>query len=252
MDDNICNPAPAPRPFEQAPGGSPAAAEFLPITGPMAALEAILRQPSRVVWQVRQPGSTRLTWQMIGVAIVCSLVYGLIVGTFSRGTQIWAAPVKVAGGLLASAVICLPSLYIFMCLSGSRARFSEICGFMAGLLLLLTVLLVGFAPVAWLFSESTHSLLWMGALHLIFWFIATAFGLRFLASGVSDATTRSSAAFHTWVVIFLLVAVQMMTALRPIVGKSSTFLPQTKKFFLVHWVDCARGWDDDVAARRSR
>jgi len=43
----------------------------------------------------------------------------------------------------------------------------------------MTVLLIGFAPVAWLFSQSTESLLLMGALHLVFWLIATYFGLRF-------------------------------------------------------------------------
>jgi len=30
----------------------------------------------------------------------------------------------------------------------------------------------------------------------------------------------------------------MSTALRPIVGEGSTFLPTEKKFFLSHWGDC--------------
>src|SRR5947209_17501984 len=96
--------------------------------------------------------------------------------------QLWAAPVKLALGMLISAVICLPSLYIFTCLSGSQARLAEMCGLLIGLLLLMTLLLVGFAPVAWLFSQSTDSLPWMGVLHLLFWFIAVFFGLRFLES----------------------------------------------------------------------
>ena len=89
-------------------------------------------------------------------------------------------PVKIAGGLLISALICLPSLYIFTCLSGSQARLAEMFGLVGGLLMLMTILLIGFAPVAWLFSQSTDSVAWMGALHLVFWFIATFFGLRFL------------------------------------------------------------------------
>ena len=109
------------------------------------------------------------------------------------GTQIWAAPVKIGGGLLISALICLPSLYIFACLSGSQARLSEICGMVAGLLLLTTILLVGFAPVAWLFSQSTESVVWMGALHLVFWFIASCFGLRFLQAGFAHSQARSTA-----------------------------------------------------------
>ena len=35
--------------------------------------------------------------------------------------------------------------------------------------------------------------------------------------------------------IFLLVVLQMTTALRPIVGMASTFLPTEKKFFVNYW-----------------
>ena len=121
----------------------------------LAAIECILRQPRRVMFQLRQPGAGRLIGGMLFVAVVCSLVYGVVVGTFSGGDQLWTAPVKIAGGLLVSALICLPSLYIFACLSGSQARLVEIVGLVAGLLMLMTILLIGFAPVAWLFSQST-------------------------------------------------------------------------------------------------
>jgi hypothetical protein len=209
-----------------------------PIPNVVTAVEAILRQPRRVMYQLRQPGSERLIGSMFALAVLCSLIYGFVVGTFSMGDQLWAAPVKIAGGLLFSALICLPSLYIFTCLSGSHARLVEICGLIAGLLLLMTILLIGFAPVAWLFSTSTESVNWMGALHLIFWFIATFFGLRFIASAFAHSQARSAAGLNTWIVIFVLVVVQMTTALRPIVGKAPTFLPKEKKFFVTHWSDC--------------
>jgi hypothetical protein len=123
----------------------------------------------------------------------------------------------------------------------------EVCGLLAGLLMLMTLLLIGFAPVAWIFSQSTDSLTTMGALHLAFFAVATFFGLRFLQAGFSHSQAKSLAGFKTWVVIFLLVAVQMTTALRPILGEpdhSDHFLPAEKKFFLAYWGDClgvARG-----------
>jgi hypothetical protein len=153
------------------------------------------------------------------------------------GDQLWAAPVKIAGGLLFATLICLPSLYIFTCLSGAQARLVEVCGLLAGLLMLMTILLVGFAPVAWIFSQSTESIAWMGTLHLAFWFVATIFGVRFLKNGFAEANARSQAGVNVWIIIFLLVAVQMTTALRPILGQSETFFPTEKKFFLVHWFD---------------
>jgi hypothetical protein len=208
------------------------------IAHPIAAIEALLRQPRRVMFQLRQPGSGALVVGMLIVALVSSLVYGVVVGTFAQGPQLWAAPLKIAGGLLVSLVICLPSLYIFSCLSGSRAGLAEISGLATGLLTLMSLLLIGFAPVAWLFSQSTKSVAWMGALHLMFWFISTFFGMRFLAAGFAHSQARSRAGLGIWFIIFSLVAIQMTTALRPLVGRADTFFPTEKKFFLTHWADC--------------
>lgn len=220
--------------------------ERVPIPNVVVAIEAILRQPRRVIFQLRQPDAGRLIGTMLFVSVACSLIYGVVAGTFSGGPQLWAAPVKIAVGLMISALICLPSLYIFTCLGGSQARLVEVFGLLAGLLMLMTILLIGFAPVAWIFSQSTESLAWMGTLHLIFWFIATVFGLRFLEAGFSHSNARSLAGFRTWVVIFLLVALQMTTALRPILGTAKTFLPTEKKFFVAHWGDCLKAQDCDA------
>jgi hypothetical protein len=217
-------------------GGDPAERE--PIANLVAAVEAILRQPRRVLWQLSEAGARRPISLLLLSSIGCSLVYGLVVGSFSGGVQFWAAPVKVAGGLLLSALICLPSLYLLVCLSGAQARLVHVCGLVAGLLALMNLLLVGFAPVAWVFSQSTESIVVMGAIHLAFWFIATGFGLRFLFAGFSQLRMKTEGGLRVWVVIFLLVMLQMMTALRPIVGTAAAFLPVEKKFFLAHWSDC--------------
>jgi len=245
--NNMHSTSPPVPPFAGVPRGVPLFAplgespdEREPILGPVAAVEAILRQPRRLMYQLRQPGPGGLIARMLAVVVFCSVLYGAVVGSFSMGTQLWAAPVKIAGGLLLSGLICLPSLYIFTCLSGSKARLAEICGLVAGLLLLMTLLLVGFAPVAWLFSQSTESTTWMGALHLLFWFISTCFGLRFLDQGFSHSQPRSNAGLNTWIVIFVLVVVQMTTALRPLVGTSPTFLPKEKKFFMAYWGECLK------------
>jgi hypothetical protein len=219
-------------------GVSPA--ERAPISGVVGAIEAILRQPRRVMFCLKEPNPGGLITALLAIAITCSLVYGIIVGTFSGAEQLWAAPVKIAVGLMISTLICLPSLYIFSCLGGSQARLVEVFGLVAGLLALMTVLLIGFAPVAWVFSQSTKSVFAMGILHLAFWLVATIFGLRFLLAGFTHFNAKSFAGVQVWVVVFLLVAMQMTTALRPIVGRANSFLPAAsdKKFFVNHWMDC--------------
>ncbi len=252
------NPTPPPQIPPQIPRPTPPSAtplgenaeERTPIQNAFAAVEAILRQPRRLIFQLRQPGAGKLIALMLLVSVVCAVVYGVIVGTFSRGDQLWIAPVKIAGGLMVSALICLPSLYIFACLSGSQARLSEVFGFLAGLLTLLTLLLVGFAPVALIFSTSTESLNWMGTLHIAFWFIATCFGLRFFNAAFSHSNAKSQSGLSVWALIFILVMLQMTTALRPILGKSENFFPTEKKFFITHWVDCLKSSDTQWNKRR--
>lgn len=215
----------------------------MPITNAVSVVDAILRQPRRVMFQLRQPGAARLIACLLLVSLVSAAIYGVVAGAFTGGQQLWIAPVKIVLGMTISTLICLPSLYIFTCLSGSQARLVEVFGLLSGLLTLMTILLVGFAPVAWIFSQSTESLAWMGTLHLLFWFIALIFGLRFLENGFSHSQARSSAGFKTWVIIFVLVAIQMTTSLRPIIGKADTFLPTQKQFFLSHWGDCLKQAD---------
>ena len=212
--------------------------DALPVSSLVMAAEAVLRQPRRLMLQLRRPGAGGLTARMLVVSLACSLGYGVVVGTFSMGAQLWVAPVKVAGGLFAAALICLPSLYIFSCLGGSQARLAEVAGLVAGSLMLMTILLIGFAPVAWLFSTSTESVNWMGTLHLVLWGMAAIFGLRFLEAGFCNGQVRSSAGFNTWAIMFVLVALQMTTALRPIVGTSDRFLQTEKKFFGSYWGEC--------------
>jgi hypothetical protein len=230
-------------PADSNPPLKPNMEELAPIHGIVATAEAILRQPRRVMFQLRQAQQSRLIAALLIIALGCSLVYGVVVGTFSGGQQLWAAPLKISGGLLISALICLPSLYIFSCLGGSQARLVEVFGLVGGLLTLMTVLLIGFAPVAWVFSQSTQSVYAMGCLHLGFWAVATFFGVRFLFAGFKGMSAKPDSGLKVWVVIFVLVALQMTTALRPIIGTADSFLPsaQEKKFFTSHWMDCLKG-----------
>lgn len=89
----------------------------------------------------------------------------------------------------------------------------------------------------WLEERDFRWVATCGMLHLIFWFIAALFGVRLL--GMLMDQLRVTGRFHVgvWVVIFFLVNLQMITALRPIIGRAPTLLPTEKKFFLAHWAE---------------
>jgi hypothetical protein len=203
--------------------------------GLLSTAESLLRYPGRVLYELREGRATAATWMLLGVAIVCLLAYGCTMGMFSFGRQLWAAPVKLAVGMLGSALICAPSLVIFSCLSGSRTSIADVLRMLAGLLAMASLLLLGFGPVSWIFSQSTESVGFMGFLHLVFWSIGVFYGLRFVygATRFSDGTRVGH--LRVWSVIFVLVCLQMTTTLRPLIGESDRLLQTEKKFFLTHW-----------------
>ena len=156
---------------------------------------------------------------------------------FSGREQLWVVPVKVTLGLLLSGAICLPSLYIFISLAGGRQSFAQTSGLLLLALTLNSVLLVGFAPVTWVFSQSTGTVVFMGCLHLLFLMVSIHFGLRLMKKSFAFLNERTMHVLKIWVIIFVMVIMQMTTVVRPLVGKHEKLKLDEKKFFIGHWMD---------------
>ena len=208
---------------------------------PASVLETLLKHPGRIIHELQQNRTTALSLWLLLLGVVGMGLYGVVVGTLSGGAQMLIAPAKIALGTLLAMLICLPSLYIFSCLDGIEARIRTVAGIMFAAVCLAALLLIGFAPVSWIFSQSTDSVALMGTLHLVFWIIGVAFGLRLLAAAGSYLGNGGSRHLKIWNVIFVLVCLQMTTTLRPIIGKADTLLPREKKFFVAHWIDTLGG-----------
>ncbi len=227
MNENI-PPAPPPVPEPPLPEKLDTRALF----------EGLLRSPRTLVSRLAEPGQRALL-PFLGIAVGSMLVFGAVLGSFAMGVQLWAAPLKITAGLLIAGVICFPSLYIFSCLAGSRAEAPQLAVTLAGMLALAGLLLLGFAPAVWIFTQATNAYGFMGALALIPWLVALIFGFRFLHSAIAGTGATSKGPLIVWSCVFLLVTLQMSTSLRPILGRSERFLTDEKKFFLQHWAESA-------------
>ena len=200
-------------------------------------VDALLKNPNTLLAILAGPQAKSIAGRLGLIAVACLALFGLVVGMFSGGMQLWAAPMKIILGLAVASLMCLPSLYIFSCLAGLRASFSTLVGLLAGLLALTALLLAGFTPVVWIFGQSTESVGFMGALTLLIWAISLCFGLGLIEKAKTIYGTTGGAHLGVWLVVFVLVTLQMSTALRPILGpgEKTTFLPSEKMFFLEHW-----------------
>ncbi|MFZ4395876.1 MAG: hypothetical protein ACOYOU_09660 [Kiritimatiellia bacterium] len=206
-----------------------------PIQGWGAILDALLKQPDRLAAGLTGADSGYLTRHLTVMGLLGMAAYGVVVGLFPGKMQIAVVPVKLALGLLASAVICWPSLYILLCLSGGRQSARDLTGLLAASLTLLVVLMAGFAPVAWIFTQSTHSAMFMGGMHLVLWLIACLFALRRLEGWLTALNDRSMQALPVWCIIFMVVCLQMTTTLRPLMGDFAGWDLADRDFFLHAW-----------------
>src|SRR3954463_11571921 len=211
---------------------------------PASLIEALLKYPGQIIHELQFKWRSELAIWFMVFAVAGMGLYGLVIGSFAGGAQFWIAPAKLALGTVLSVLICLPSLYIFACLSGIDAHLRTVTGVFFASVGLGALLLVGFAPVAWIFSQSSDSVVFMGALHLTLWAIGIYFGLR-LVRGMSQLLSgRTGTQLRLWGLIFVVVCLQMTTTLRPIIAPGKTFFPTEKKFFLANWAEALGGTED--------
>jgi len=213
--------------------------EMAPMDGPPSVgniIAALLKQPGRVLHELVCGRSTAVLGILTVIALAALAIYGVVVGSLSGGDQYWIAPAKIVLGSVAAALICLPSLFVFLCMNGADVHLRHVGGLLVASICLMALLLVSFSPIAWVFSQSTDSVALMAALHLLLWIVALCFGLRLLARSSVLVWTGATSRLGVWVVIYVIVCLQMMTAVRPIVGRSENLLPKEKQFFFAHWM----------------
>ena len=121
-------------------------------------------------------------------------------------------------------------------MGGLDAKFSSVSGMLCALMALSGLLLIGFAPVVWLFSVSSTSTTFLGFLLIVLWVICACFGLSLVFRSGHALGMTNPGHFAVWGLIFLLVTLQMTTTLRPIIGSEEKLVNfEEKKFFLSYW-----------------
>jgi hypothetical protein len=219
---------------------------------PSSIIATLLKYPARIIHELRHERGRVVIFHLILLGLAGIAVYGIVVGSLTGGTQMLVAPAKLVLGTIAATLICLPSLYIFISLSGIDMPIRTVAGALFAAVCLSALLLIGFAPVAWIFSQSTDSVALMGALHLLFWIIGIGFGLRLIRAMCRFAGGRENGHLRIWTIIFLLVCFQMTATLRPVIARSTTFFPTGKKFFLSHWFDTMTATSSSTTNRQNR
>lgn len=200
-------------------------------------VDVLLKSPKTIAETIKQDRFNQNAFVLFLLAMCFHGLYGIIVGSFSGGVQWFAVPTKIAIGTATTALMCYPSLYIFMALSGADVKPSHAFFMLTGLLFMTSILLLGFAPVAFVFNASIKNLHLMGFVHLLIWFVSLMFGVRFLNTTFRHLQGTYSRFLGLWAMIFVLTSLQMMVLLSPLLAPAQDFsFLLEKRFFLEHWL----------------
>lgn len=199
---------------------------------------SLLKSPVRVadVISRQQKGLLASAAALLGVAVVCHAVFGLAIGLFAGWGVAIMDVVKVPLVALCSLLICFPSLYVFACVAGSPLSISQTLALGCSCLAMIGLILVGLAPVVWLFAVSTESLPFIVILTFVLWIIAVSFAARYVGKLRANSLFQRQGGIKVWFLILVVVTLQMTTYMRPMLAKpESGWWTEEKQFFLSHF-----------------
>lgn len=201
-------------------------------------LTTLLKAPGRVARLIalEERGLFAVAVSFLGVAGICHALFGLALGLFAGWPVALMAAVKMPLVAISALLLCFPSLYVFSCVAGSPISLSQVAALGCSCLAMIGLLLVGLAPVAWLFAISTASLPFMVLLAFLIWLIALVFAARFVGKLGLHPLLRRQAGIRMWFWILILVTLQMTTCMRPMLGAPKAgWWTSEKKFFITHY-----------------
>lgn len=206
---------------------------------PIKVVEILLKTPEVWFEQISCNKANSSMLMLFFISMFCYLSYSLIVGSYSGNEQWLAAPVKIISGTILSILLCYPSLYIFSCLAGADISPGKAIALLTSGMTLSAILLIGFAPVAFIFTFAIRSTFFMGLVHFLAWGISIYFGIRHISNGLKEMSSTNSKLIRVWGAIMVITMLQMTVTLRPILGEDDQFLNNEKRFFVEHWIENA-------------
>ncbi len=157
-------------------------------------------------------------------------VYGFVMGTFVSDFNVWLRDSQsLIVTIVASFILCIPSLYIFSALRGADITVRQLLGVSVVGLATLALVLLGFLPVAWFFTSVSDGVEFVRIMNSVMIAIAMIMHVVVIAKGLSAAyeraKTQGSGAregleiLGLWAVVYAVVTVQMALQMEPFFSK---------------------------------
>jgi len=184
-------------------------------------------------------------------------VYGLIIGSyhalygansvgFHPPFQVFSSAIKLPALYLITLLVCLPTLYIFNVLFGSKQTLSQHFTYLLTAISVIAILLLGFAPVTLFFLITVRDYHFFLLLNVAVFALTGILGVSFLYQvmrPIADDDDQQNVKIRTsilrfWLVLYGFVGSQLGWTLRPFFGSPGQFelfRPNEGSFFTGVW-----------------
>ena len=166
--------------------------------------------------------------KILSLMIASSLffaIYGAIIGASSSWLQMLVSMVKLPALYLLTLLICLPTLYFFDILFGSKADFKQYTVLSLTTVSVISVLLFSFAPVTLFFLISIRDYHFFLLLNVAIFSLTGFVGVKLFYNGMKTVMEFNentpkirNQLLLFWVVLYGLVGSQLGWTLRPFFG----------------------------------
>lgn len=167
-------------------------------------------------------------------SFLCFALYGGIIGSFHSPLQSMSSMVKLPALYLITLIVCLPALYIFNALFGSRKSLAQHFTYVLSAAAVIALLLCGFAPVVlfFLLTLSNKEYSFYLLMNVAIFAVTGIFGVSFLYQAmrptageneVADTIKIRNRILQFWLMLYGFVGSQLGWTLRPFFGSPGNF-----------------------------
>lgn len=193
---------------------------------PFTVLMQLLRDQTSFLKEIAD--SKYLDKKVISLLVCSSLffaIYGVIIGSIQGWLQMLSSGFKLPALYLLTLLICLPTLYLFDVIFGSKKTFAQYIALLLASMSMISVMLCGFAPVTLFFRLSMNDPNFFRLLNISIFALTGIIGIKFFHKAMLsmiDSQSESIANRHklirAWLILYGFVGSQLAWTLRPFFG----------------------------------
>lgn len=164
-----------------------------------------------------------------GFGLAFSVLYGFFLGVYSGIFQMFMGAFKFPILVFGTLCLCLPALYMFNVLLGSKLSFRQTLVMLLVSTYLMTALLAALSPIIFFFMMTTPDKHFVSLLNTASCTIAGVFAVDLMWKGMRHLTIKNGYTpnihvIQVWSLIYAFVGSQLAWSLRPFIGDKGHFV----------------------------